>query len=182
MTDIDASLGAMVFGVLSTLVLLVIVLGGLVRLGRSSVVNAASHQTPVLWTEFSLEIERSRRYQRACSIMCFSTSNIAEDEFGTLLGLETRLWAWGRLLRNIDRVWHDNGSLFVMLPETDRAGAEAFLARIRQQHPEIVPQSDIAIASFPEDGLTYGAVLNTLKSSARPSNYSRSENDLDSPR
>lgn len=142
--------------------LVVAVIGGWYRLRRSRVVTPRSRTTSVLWKEFSLELDRSRRYKRACSIIRLFEPDSVESEQTPSFKVETRLWAWGHVLRNIDRVWYDDGYLFLMLPETDRAGARAFLARVRQQHPSLVPHSDITVASFPEDGLTYGAVLNTL--------------------
>jgi hypothetical protein len=69
------------------------------------------------------------------------------------------------LLRGVDRVWPDGRSLYLLLPECDRAMGEAMLARIREPLTKLLSEEELlAISSvlFPDDGFTGGALFDAL--------------------
>ena len=69
------------------------------------------------------------------------------------------------LLRRVDRVWPDGTSLYLLLPECDRAMGEAMLARIREPLTKLLSEEEllaISSAVFPADGLTGGALFDVL--------------------
>lgn len=75
----------------------------------------------------------------------------------------------GVLLRRLDRVWPDGEDVYLLLPEGGRAMAESMLERIGEQLTLLMPGWEAAIAAFPDDGLSKGALLAALGSaSARP--------------
>ena len=45
----------------------------------------------------------------------------------------------GAFLRSVDRAWLADESVYVLLPESDRAMGEAFLTRVRRLAPEVLP-------------------------------------------
>ena len=76
------------------------------------------------------------------------------------------------MLRSVDSVWCHGCSIYALLPETDRAGAEGLLARVRRESPEQLPAEGVQIAAFPENGCTGGALLAALapsRETSRPS-------------
>ena len=69
------------------------------------------------------------------------------------------------LLRRVDRVWPGGTSLYLLLPECDRAMGEAMLARIREPLAKVLSEEDllaISSALFPDDGFTSGALFDAL--------------------
>jgi hypothetical protein len=50
-----------------------------------------------------------------------------------------------------------------MLPECDRASAEAFVGRLRALVPDMLEEREIVMVSFPEDGATSGALVGALQ-------------------
>jgi hypothetical protein len=65
----------------------------------------------------------------------------------------------------VDRVWPGGTSLYLLLPECDRAMGEAMLARIREPLTKLLSEEDLlAISSvlFPDDGFTSGALFDAL--------------------
>lgn len=124
---------------------------------------AASSATAVAmdeagWTEFRRELRRARRGSRPLTLV-----RIAGDESpaGGSDGTDN-LVARGRLLgihlRLVDRLWVDDGSIYLLLPESPRSAADVLIARIRAVSPGQLPLH-IHIATFPEDGLTGGAII-----------------------
>lgn len=53
-------------------------------------------------------------------------------------------------LRSCDRAWHRDGSLWMLLPETDHVGMAGFLVRIH----DVVGGCQVRGAVFPQDALT----------------------------
>ena len=64
-------------------------------------------------------------------------------------------------LRLVDRTWVDDGSVYMLLPESSRAAADALVARILTVAPELLP-AEVRLATFPDDGLTSGALISAV--------------------
>ena len=107
--------------------------------------------------ELRRELYRSRRYERPLVIAAVRLSALngyratARDE------LESRL-------RALDRVWEVEDHVVVLLPETDRAGAEHLLARLRGEVPGLLPVPHVGVAAFPTDALTAADLLSAATS------------------
>jgi hypothetical protein len=117
------------------------------------------------------EIERSRRYRHALTLI-----RVAPGPSSPARLIRTRPQRVGRpglrrrdpleqlaaqlrrCLRSGDVAWSDGSALFVLLPETDAAGAHAMLARFRGAARAVVGEPDVRVASFPEHGLTHHAL------------------------
>jgi hypothetical protein len=69
-------------------------------------------------------------------------------------------------VRSVDLVWARGRSVYALLPETDRGGGAHAVARLWEEVPALRTASAIAFAAFPDDGLTSGALLAALGSSA----------------
>ena len=116
--------------------------------------GASSSTDDVGWTEFRRELRRSRRGIRPLTLL-----RISGDELpGDAGDLATRSRRLGQHLRLVDRVWVDDGSIYVLLPESSRDAANVLIERIRAQAPGELPVQ-VRVASFPEDGLTGGAII-----------------------
>jgi hypothetical protein len=64
-------------------------------------------------------------------------------------------------VRAADRLWADQHGLIALLPETNLDGAERAAGRLLDEAGN--HDDEIAIAVFPEDGLTGGALLARLE-------------------
>ncbi len=106
------------------------------------------------WTEFRRELRRSRRGIRPLTLLRISGDQLHGD--GGDLGARSR--QLGQHLRLVDRTWVDDGSIYVLLPESSRDAANVLIDRIRAQAPGELPDQ-VRVASFPEDGLTGGAII-----------------------
>jgi hypothetical protein len=114
------------------------------------------------WDALSRELDRSRRYRHALTLV-----RVTPDESSGHRSLAARLRREGRpgdplrrleaevraVLRSGDCSWADDGAVFVLLPETDAVGAESMVARMRAS-PALAAGSDVGLASFPEHGVT----------------------------
>lgn len=99
------------------------------------------------WTDVERELDRCRRYGRSFALVALSPGEAEPAGAGL-----------PRQLRSLDVAWWENGRLLVLVPEAGRAEAEALLARLAADAPEIVTAADARVAVFPEDGLTGGAL------------------------
>jgi hypothetical protein len=111
------------------------------------------------WAEYRREFRRSRRNGRPLTLL-----RIHADDPGAV---EPHRMATGigRHLRLVDRAWADDGSVFVMLPESAGDAAGTLLARIRESDPALVPGTP-RVATFPVDGLTTTALIAALYDAA----------------
>jgi hypothetical protein len=120
------------------------------------------------WEELQREIDRSRRYEHSFSIVRLTsraTSRRAFDRHEERRAeLEQRALTLGVLLRKLDRVWADGEDIYLLLPEGGRAMAESMLDRISEPLAALMPDCEAAIAAFPDDGLSKGALLAALGS------------------
>jgi len=112
------------------------------------------------WEDFHRELARARRHERPVAIVRLpgATSIDAPD----------RAAAIAPFVRRIDRIWAEHGDVTIVLPESDRAAAERLVERIRARRPESIGTGP-AIAAFPADGLTSGALLAALYGAPLPS-------------
>jgi hypothetical protein len=125
----------------------------------------ARHRT-VTWSspeELQIELSRSRRYGNRFVLLRIPCGH---DEDGGSNGREDMARTVSSLLRRVDRVWPDGTSLYLLLPECDRAKAEAMLARIREPLTKLLGEEEllaISSAVFPDDGFTGGALFDALE-------------------
>ena len=118
------------------------------------------------WHEFDRELERSRRHEKA-----FALVRVARAEGG--LGDEAD-WPHAtaaRLaltLRQTDTVWPSGGQVYVLMPESGRSEARQVLARAGRAFPDLALTQAAAVAVFPEDGLTGGAIQGALDVGSEP--------------
>jgi hypothetical protein len=111
------------------------------------------------WAEFRRELRRSRRSTRPMTLMRTLSlpgpETVADDE------ADARSRRLHGHLRLVDRTWVDDGNVYILLPETTRAGADSLLTRLQTVAPELLP-GDIRLATFPDDGLTSGALISAV--------------------
>ncbi|MGI8606804.1 MAG: hypothetical protein ACR2L0_06590 [Gaiellaceae bacterium] len=67
------------------------------------------------------------------------------------------------VFRRIDRVWEDEDDFYVLLPECDRSKGDAVVSRVRSLLVDSLGEAEIAMAAFPDDGVTSGALLVALR-------------------
>jgi hypothetical protein len=135
--------------------------------------RAGPHDTPANedpWMTLAREVDRSRRYRHPVTLV-----RIAPGDASGHRSLAARARREGRpgrrahplavavagvrrAVRSGDCAWVDDGSVYVLLLETDARGAEAMVARVRATVPALAPATDVRIASFPEHVLTARAL------------------------
>jgi hypothetical protein len=113
------------------------------------------------WAEFRREMRRARRGVKALTILRVPMADASTDQ----AELEDRSGALASHLRLVDRTWVDDGSIYVLLPESPKPAAVALLSRVRAQIPGLLPD-DIRVATFPDDGLTSGAIIAAVHGAA----------------
>jgi hypothetical protein len=110
------------------------------------------------WAEFRRELRRSRRNTRPMTLLRTLSpagpGGVPEEP-------EARSRRLHEHLRLVDRTWVDDGAVYILLPETPRAAADALLSRLQTVAPELLP-GDVRLATFPDDGLTSGALISAL--------------------
>ncbi len=117
-----------------------------------------------LWTELT----RSRRYGRSFLLLRIRLArpapiarvrrprravDKAKSDSGLLHGV----------FRRVDRVWDDEDDFYVLLPECDRSKGDAVVSRVRALLVDSLGGAEIALAAFPDDGVTSGALLVALR-------------------
>jgi hypothetical protein len=106
------------------------------------------------WEELRRELDRSRRSGHSFTLVRVSARVL--DGAGEL-GPE---WAVAAQLRSHDRVWTDQGSLYLLLPESEASAGAAAVNRIARASG--VEELHESIVSFPDDGVTSEALLARL--------------------
>jgi hypothetical protein len=118
-----------------------------------------------LWNELT----RSRRYGRSFLLLRIRLARPAAvarsrhprrpaERDKTDSGLDRGVF------RRTDRVWEDEDEFYVLLPECDRSKGDAVVSRVRALLVESLGEAEIAMAAFPDDGVTSGALLVALRS------------------
>ncbi|MGH3029306.1 MAG: hypothetical protein ACRDNE_00790 [Gaiellaceae bacterium] len=121
------------------------------------------------WEDLQREIDRSRRYEHSFSIVRLTSRaarrRASDRQHGERPAeLEQRALTLGVLLRKLDRVWADGEDIYLLLPEGGHAMAESMLDRIDEPLAAVMPDWEAAIATFPDDGMSKGALLAALGS------------------
>jgi hypothetical protein len=115
---------------------------------------------------FRRELDRSRRHRRSFALISLpfqETPTLWESDDPNGDGIAvTTLRLLGTALRITDAAWIQGDEILVLLPESDRATAEAFLARARAAAPDRFGDR-AGIALFPDDGITSGALLDAAR-------------------
>jgi hypothetical protein len=106
------------------------------------------------WAEFHRELNRARRFDRPFGIVRFvgvGTGSV------TATTVRDRLAALGR---RIDRLWLDDGDLFLLLPESGAGAVETAVARAQYRLGEALGTA--ITATFPANGITSGSLVASL--------------------
>ncbi|HEX7346837.1 MAG TPA: hypothetical protein VF253_08590 [Candidatus Limnocylindrales bacterium] len=112
------------------------------------------------WAEFRRELRRSRRSGRPMTLL--RTRNAVTPEAAQEVDdLDLRSRGLHEHLRLVDRTWVDDGSVYILLPETSRAAADSLVSRLVTVAPELLP-GEVRLATFPDDGLTSGALISAV--------------------
>jgi len=129
---------------------------------RDSEGDAAKDRGPTVrsnpdeWEELRREIARCRRFARSFALVRITGGTVVP---GTVVPL-------GPYLRSIDHEWAAGDVRYVLLPEAGCAAAQAFVERLRRDATEALEGASASVAAFPEDGVTTGALLKTLRKRA----------------
>ena len=113
------------------------------------------------WNELARELDRSRRFGRTFSLIRIPRPGGATESI-----IRAHLERISRSLRSIDHAWMSDSGLYVLLPETDRMAANTLGSRLLRATPELLT-GNLAIVSFPDDGITSGALLSALDESPK---------------
>jgi hypothetical protein len=166
---VDAAQNGLVLGsfvgplvvVLGILLLIVLLVAPAASSATTSPIATAMDEAG--WAEFRREMRRARRGVRSLTLVRIPSSS------ASLAGAAPDLATWSRQLsqhmRLVDRAWVDDGSLYVLLPESPRAAADVLLERVRSAAPGLL-SSDLRVATFPDDGLTSGAIIAAVHGAA----------------
>jgi hypothetical protein len=112
------------------------------------------------WAEFRRELRRSRRSGRPMTLLR-TGSALTPASAQQVDDLDLRSRGLHGHLRLVDRTWVDDGSVYILLPETSRAAADSLVSRLVTVAPELLP-GDVRLATFPDDGLTSGALISAV--------------------
>lgn len=112
------------------------------------------------WEQFRRELDRSRRFGRSFVIGRIPAGSARAQ--GSSRTPDARLATLPLRLRSIDQIWYSRGTAYILLPETDREGMRALFHRLQAAAPGLVADG-IAIAQFPDDGLTTGSLLARMR-------------------
>jgi hypothetical protein len=112
------------------------------------------------WSEFRRELRRSRRNGRPLTLVRIPMSDPESADALDATALSTRI---GAELRLIDRSWVDGDSIYVMLPESSRSAGRVVVDRLAIGSSAAL---ETQMATFPDDGLTSGALLAALNGAA----------------
>ncbi len=105
------------------------------------------------WEELRREIARCRRYGRTFALVRI------DRIVGAALESQVRM---------IDRKWTAGNATYVLLPEADREAGESLVSRLRRDPATSLDGAQVTVASFPDDGLTSGALLKVLRGTRAP--------------
>jgi hypothetical protein len=106
------------------------------------------------WEELRRELDRSRRSDHAFTLVRIPAKVLDGA------GESEPEWAVAAQLRSHDRVWTDQGSLYLLLPESGASVADAAVNRIAVAFG--VEELHESVVSFPDDGVTSEALLARL--------------------
>lgn len=119
------------------------------------------------WDALQRELDRSRRFERRFVLMRIPASD-ALGPNGRTSARKGVLGVLPLVLRSIDQAWTIEGNVMAVLPESNRDSAMALIARLRSTMPDPSALDDVQIAAFPEDGVTIGALVASLRTTPAP--------------
>lgn len=105
-----------------------------------------------------LELDRSRRYERRFVLLAADLAASRTGEARANLAAKVE-----RTIRSADRYCVTDRVLYLLLPEVDADAAERALERILEGNPGAADDRSVAIAAFPDDGVTMGSLLAILR-------------------
>lgn len=118
------------------------------------------------------EIKRAERYKRPLTFLLIDPG-IPEDKFHMVgyLALKKLAGIVRNLTRYLDIKVRLKNRILVLLPETNTEGGlrvaikiKAMMEKIRfLEFPDIIPEGNISIASFPEDGVDKNSIMISLE-------------------
>jgi hypothetical protein len=110
------------------------------------------------------ELDRARRHRHSLALVRIARSSPS----GRTGGGHADAWSArpAAAVRAADRLWAVDDGLVALLPETTLDGAELAAGRLLDEAGR--DDDQIAIAVFPEDGLTGGALLAHLETTRQP--------------
>lgn len=140
----------------------VVTIAGLASADRRSSTAAPAPEAPDLVPTLHRELERSRRQEQPLSVarLPLVDSGVAGSA-GAYLAKSVQA-----SLRTIDETLVDGGSLYLVLPGTDRVHAQLCVERLAATRPTLFADADIRIGTFPDDGVTVAGILLVLDGAA----------------
>lgn len=117
------------------------------------------------WRRLDAELDRARRYSRRLSVVRVRLHHERQTPpMAVLLG------ELAGQVRRDDVIWLHRGDVFVLLPEAGRTAAGLFTRRLsaaleKSAHTETLR---VVTVTFPEDGVTSGALLAALSGKDAP--------------
>ena len=122
------------------------------------------------------ELDRSRRYERRFAVLAATLIGELREEDRTRLSRAVE-----SSLRTSDVFCIAERRIYLMLPEADANAAQQAFERISELEPSAVDELSLAIAVFPDDGVTMGALLALLRNAdvARRRRMSQIDRPLD---
>lgn len=131
-------------------------------IGMSSVTRHAE----LGWAALNAELARSRRHDRRFVLIGIPDEVWSPAGAGPAdkaqAGLSAAATVHG-ILRRPDRAWADGSLLHLLLTDCDREHARAFLERATVTMPQLFSDERVKMAVFPDNGITLGALLATLR-------------------
>ena len=106
------------------------------------------------WAVLFREVDRSRRHRHELVLVRLGPATRARGDRRLVLGAAAALRA---AIRSVDVLWVADETIFLLLPETDRADAEGLLCRLGGVVADLAPDGP-RLACFPQDGLTANAL------------------------
>ena len=120
--------------------------------GRDIAAGGAVSDASGGWAEFHRELARSRRFDRSFAIVRLSAGDgHSVDELGAV---RDRV---ADAARRTDRAWVDGDDVLVLLPETSPTTATRFTERVVGAMTGVALKP--TMATFPDDGITSGALI-----------------------
>jgi hypothetical protein len=116
------------------------------------------------WQEAQRELDRSRRHERPFVLIRIPCSQTGAAGNGHAPGAgrpASLAESLRPFLRSVDCLWTSEEDVYLLLPESRRTMGEGLMSRVRAAEPHLLPGAE-QLVSFPEDGVTGGALVALL--------------------
>lgn len=121
---------------------------------RAHVASELAVERSWFWRQVKLEVERSRRTERAFTVLCIREAGpSANIELAAQLGPH---------LRGTDAILAEPNGLFILLSETAGDDARRAVHRLGRVSGDRITGSDFVVVAFPRDAITFGALVDGL--------------------